>query len=166
MSDPTFAIRVAQPDDAEAIHGFIYELAVYEREPDAVEATPQSLRQQMESDRPPFECVIAEEDGVAVGMALYFPNYSTWKGVPGIYLEDLYVQPAHRGKGYGAALLAELAAIAVDRNYARVDWQVLDWNTPSIDFYASVGAEIKRDWIPCRLTGDALTAMAEQRARS
>jgi len=161
----TFVIRPATPDDAEAIHGFIYELAVYEREPDAVDATPESIREQMRSERPPFECVIGEEDGAAVGMALFFQSYSTWRGVPGLYLEDLYVQPDHRGKGYGGALLAELAAIAVDRKFARVDWQVLDWNTPSIDFYASVGAEIKRDWIPCRLTDDALVAMAA-RARS
>jgi len=156
----TFALRPATADDAEAIHGFIYELAVYEKEPDAVEATPESIRAQMLSDRPPFECVIGEESGVPVGMALYFQSYSTWKGVPGIYLEDLYVQPDYRGKGYGAKLLAELAAIAVERGFARVDWQVLDWNTPSIDFYASLDAEIKRDWIPCRLTEDALTAMA------
>ena len=161
----TFAIRSATPGDAEAIHGFIYELAVYEREPDAVEATPESIRAQLESDRPPFECILGEEDDVAVGMALFFQSYSTWRGVPGIYLEDLYVQPGHRGHGYGGALLAELAAIAVERNFARVDWQVLDWNTPSIDFYASVGAEIKRDWIPCRLTDEALEAMAAK-ARS
>lgn len=156
----SFAMRPATADDAEAIHGFIYELAVYEREPDAVEATPESIRAQMVSDRPPFECVIGEVGGTPVGMALFFQSYSTWKGVPGIYLEDLYVQPDHRGGGYGGALLAELAAIAVERGFARVDWQVLDWNTPSIDFYESVGAEIKRDWIPCRLTEDALTAMA------
>lgn len=155
-----FAIRPATADDAEAIHGFIYELAVYEKEPDAVEATPDSLRAQLLDDRPPFECVLGEEDGTPVGMALYFQSYSTWKGVPGIYLEDLYVQPDHRGKGYGGKLLAELAAIAVERGFARVDWQVLDWNTPSIDFYESVGAEIKRDWIPCRLTESALTEMA------
>jgi len=161
----TFAIRPATPDDAESIHGFIYELAVYEREPDAVEATPDSIRAQMLDDRPPFECIIGEADGVAVGMALFFQSYSTWKGVPGIYLEDLYVQPEHRGHGYGGALLAELAALAVDRGFARVDWQVLDWNTPSIDFYASVGAEIKRDWIPCRLTEQALVDMAAK-ARS
>jgi len=157
----TFEIRPATADDAAAIHGFIHELAVYEREPDAVEATPESIRAQLESDRPPFECVLGVEDGAPVGMALFFQSYSTWKGVAGIYLEDLYVQPDHRGKGYGGRLLAELAALAVERGFARVDWQVLDWNTPSIDFYESVDAEIRRDWIPCRLTDDALTAMAE-----
>jgi len=156
----TFAIRTATAADAEAIHGFIHELAVYEREPDAVDATPDSIRAQMLLKQPPFECIIGEADGVAVGMALFFQSYSTWRGVPGIYLEDLYVQPAFRGAGYGGALLAKLAAIAVERDFARVDWQVLDWNTPSIEFYERVGAEIKRDWIPCRLTNDALTAMA------
>jgi len=156
----TFAIRPATADDAAAIHGFIYELAVYEKEPDAVEATPESLRTQLQQDHPPFECVLGEVDGTAVGMALFFQSYSTWKGVPGIYLEDLYVQPDHRGAGYGAALLAHLASIAVERGFARVDWQVLDWNTPSIDFYESLNAEIKRDWLPCRLTGDALLALA------
>jgi GNAT superfamily N-acetyltransferase len=156
----TFSIRAATFEDAEAIHGFIYELAVYEKEPDAVEATPASIRAQMESDRPPFECVIGQAGGTPVGMALFFQSYSTWKGVPGIYLEDLYVQPDHRGSGYGGELLAELAKIAVERGFARVDWQVLDWNTPSIEFYENVDAEIKRDWLPCRLTGDALTAMA------
>lgn len=160
----TFAIRAATPSDAETIHGFIHELAVYEREPDAVEATPDSIRAQMASERPPFECIIGEADGVPVGMALFFQSYSTWKGVPGIYLEDLYVQPDHRGAGYGGALLAELAAIATERGFARVDWQVLDWNAPSIEFYERVGAEIKRDWIPCRLTGDALDAMAARAA--
>ncbi len=156
----TFAIRPATPEDAEAIHGFIYELAVYEKEPDAVEATPESIKAQMQSERPPFECVIGEVDGTPIGMALFFQSYSTWEGVPGIYLEDLYVQPGHRGGGYGGALLAELAAIAVERGFARVDWSVLDWNTPSIEFYESVDAEIRREWIPCRLTGDALAIMA------
>ena len=156
----TFVIRPAVPDDATAIHGFIVELAVYEKEPDAVDATPSSIREQLESAAPPFECLIGELDGTPVGFALYFPSYSTWRGVAGLYLEDLYVQPDHRGAGYGLALLAELASIAVDRGYARVDWQVLDWNTPAIEFYESVNAEIKRDWIPCRLTDRSLFDMA------
>lgn len=159
----SFSIRPATPDDASTIHGLIVELAVYEREPDAVEATPTSIRAQLESDSPPFECIIGQVDDQPVGMALYFQSYSTWRGVPGIYLEDLYVQPDHRGNGYGGALLAELAALAVERGFARVDWQVLDWNKPSIDFYESIGAEIKRDWLPCRLTDDALVAVAQRR---
>ncbi len=156
----TLSIRHATPDDAEAIHGFIHELAVYEKEPDAVEATPASLRVQLEADRPPFECLIAEADGEPVGFALFFPSYSTWTGKPGLYLEDLYVQPDHRGSGYGAALLRRLAAITIERGGARLDWQVLDWNTPAIEFYEAIGSEIRRDWYPCRLSGDALAAMA------
>jgi len=160
MTSPAFSIRPATADDAAAIHGLIYELAVYEKEPDAVEATPESLRAQLLEDQPPFACIVGEVDGGIVGMALYFQSYSTWRGVPGIYLEDLYVQPDHRGHGYGGALLAKLAAIAVERGFARVDWQVLDWNTPSIEFYESVGAEVRRDWYPCRLSDEALAAMA------
>lgn len=160
MTSPAFSIRTAVADDAAAIYGLIYELAVYEKEPDAVEATPESLRAQLLEDQPPFECILGEVDGEIVGMALYFQSYSTWRGVPGIYLEDLYVQPDFRGHGYGGALLAKLAAIAVERNFARVDWQVLDWNTPSIEFYESVGAEVRRDWYPCRLSDEALVVMA------
>jgi len=160
----TLSIRAATAADAETIHGFITELAIYEREPDAVEATPESLRVQLEDAHPPFECLIGEVAGEPVGFALYFRNYSTWKGVPGLYLEDLYVKPEQRGAGHGVALLAELAAIAVERGYARVDWQVLDWNTPSIDFYEAIGSRINREWIPCRLTGDALAAMAMRAA--
>lgn len=161
MQDLT--IRLAAPGDETTILRFITELAIYEKEPDAVEATEQSLREQLEAERPPFECLIGEVAGEPVGFALFFQNYSTWKGVPGLYLEDLFVSPDRRGHGYGAALLAELAAIAVDRGHGRVDWQVLDWNTPSIEFYEAIGSEIKRDWIPCRLTGDALSAMASRR---
>lgn len=156
------AIRPATPDDADTIHRFITELAIYEKEPDAVEATPDSLRGQLASDDPPFECVIAEVDGAAVGFALFFRSYSTWTGRPGLYLEDLYVTPDERGKGLGAALLTHLSAVAVQRGWARVDWQVLDWNKPAIDFYESVGADIRRDWYPCRLDGDALAAMAHR----
>ena len=159
----SFEIRPATPDDAQTIHDFIVGLAVYEKEPDAVDATPASIRVQLEADRAPFECLIGEADGVPVGFALFFESYSTWTGKAGIYLEDLFVDPERRGEGYGAGLLAELAKIAVDRGHARLDWQVLDWNTPSIEFYESLGAEIRRDWLPCRLSGDALTAMADRR---
>lgn len=161
MGDLT--IRFATIDDAATIHGFITDLAIYEREPDAVEATVSSLRAQLGAEQPPFECLLGEVDGLAVGFALFFQSYSTWKGVPGLYLEDLFVSPEQRGHGYGAALLGELAALAVERGCARLDWQVLDWNTPSIEFYEAIGAEIKRDWIPCRLTGAALDAMAARR---
>lgn len=159
-------IRDATPDDAETIHGFITELAVYEREPDAVDATPASIRAQLSEDQPPFECLIGEVDGTPIGFALYFQSYSTWRGVPGLYLEDLYVQPEHRGGGHGGALLARLAALTVERGFARLDWQVLDWNTPSIEFYESIGADIRKDWYPCRLDDDALVAMAARSAAS
>ena len=132
-----------------------------------VEATPASIREQMESERPPFECVIGQVDGVAGWHGVVLPELLHVEGRPrAIYLEDLYVQPDHRGGGYGGALLAELASIAVERGFARVDWQVLDWNTPSIEFYENVDAEIKRDWLPCRLAGDALTAMAARSQRA
>lgn len=157
-------IRPAQPDDADLIHRLIVGLAVYEREPDAVEATPESIRAQIESSPPPFECLIAElgDDSAAdpVGFALFFSNYSTWKGKTGIYLEDLFVLPDRRGTGAGKALLASLAQIAVERGCARLEWQVLDWNEPSIRFYEALGAEVMRDWLPCRLTGDSLEALA------
>lgn len=159
-------IRTADGADAGTIHRFIVELAAYEREPDAVEATPESLRAQLESPHPPFECLIGEtEQHGAVGFALYFQSYSTWRGRPGLYLEDLYVAPEHRGRGFGAALLSQLAAVAVERGCPRLDWQVLDWNTPSIEFYESIGAEIKRDWIPCRLTGEALNSLGARAPR-
>lgn len=155
-----FTIRTATADDAGVIRQFIYELAVYENEPEIVEATPESLKKQLASDDPPFECVIGEQDGEPVGFALFFRNYSTWTGQSGLSLEDLYVRPEHRGKGYGALLLGHLAKIAIERGWPRVDWQVLDWNTPSIEFYSSIDSEIRRDWIPCRLSGQALQAMA------
>lgn len=159
----SLSIRTAGPDDAETIHDFIVALAVYEKEPvEIVQATPDTLRGQLQSDRPPFECLIGEVEGVPVGFALYFQSFSTWSGLPGLYLEDLFVSPDQRGNGYGAALLSRLAAVAVERGCARLDWQVLDWNQPSIDFYEAIGSGIRRDWLPCRLDGDALTAMASR----
>ncbi len=155
------SIRSAVPDDAAVIHRFISELAEYEREPDAVEATPASLRAQLESPKPPFECLIAERDGQPVGFALFFQSYSTWRGRPGLYLEDLFVPPSERGKGVGKALLRRLAAIAVQRGYGRMEWAVLDWNQTAIDFYESLGAEPLDEWTVYRLTGGALSALGE-----
>ena len=157
----SLSIRSATPEDAEIVHEFIVALAVYEKEPvEIVEATPASLRAQMQSDRPPFECLIGELDGTPVGFALYFQSFSTWSGLPGLYLEDLFVLPEHRGGGHGVALLSRLAGVAVERGCARLDWQVLDWNEPSIKFYEAIGSGIRRDWIPCRLDGDELAAIA------
>jgi GNAT superfamily N-acetyltransferase len=153
-------IRTATPADAEHVHAFIVELAIYEREPDAVEVTPEVLRDQLAAARPPFECLIAEDGGEPVGMALFFANYSTWRGRPGIHLEDLYVRPAFRGRGYGRALLQRLAALAVERGWARLEWAVLDWNAPAIAFYEALGAEPLGEWTTWRLDHGALARLA------
>ena len=144
-------IRFAQPLDASIIHRFIVDLAIYEREPDAVEATPASLRAQMESDHPPFECLIAEVDGEPQGFALFFRNYSTWRGQPGIYLEDLFVPERHRGTGLGKLLLATLARLTVERGGTRLEWQVLDWNTEAMRFYERKKAELETNWYNVKL---------------
>ena len=138
----------------------IRELAEYEREPNAVVATEAMLHEALFGDSPAVFGLIAEDEGVTVGFALWFLNFSTWLGRHGIYLEDLYVRPQHRGSGHGKALLAELARICVERGYGRFEWWVLDWNTPAIDFYRSIGAEPMDEWTVQRVTGDALTALA------
>ena len=156
----SFTLRCAVPADAEVLHQFICELATYEREPDAVEVTTAELAAQLGASKPPFECVLAELEGVAVGFALFFHNYSTWRGRRGLYLEDLFVDPAHRGLGIGAALFARLARIAVQRGCARMEWSVLDWNTPAIGFYERLGAGMMDGWHVWRLTGAALAQVA------
>ena len=153
------SIRFATARDAETILGFIRELAVYEREPQAVEVTAEIIRAQMESDDPPFECLIAELDGAAAGFALFFRNYSTWRGRPGLFLEDLLVLERYRRNGIGRALLGRLAALAVERGYGRMEWSVLDWNQPAHDFYRNLGATPMDEWTIWRLTGDALKRM-------
>lgn len=160
-------IRFATPDDASLLHRFIRELAEYEREPTAVKVTVDELHAQLSQPRPPFECLLAEQgegdDGPAVrslGFALFFGSYSTWRGRPGIYLEDLYVPPVHRGAGVGRALLATLARLARERGCARLEWSVLDWNTPAIGFYERLGAIGMSEWTTFRLTDDALERLA------
>ena len=138
----------------------IQELAEYEREPDQVEATEQSLRDALFSQHPAVFCHIAEHDGEPVGFALWFLNFSTWMGRHGIYLEDLYVRPESRGHGYGKALLQELARIATERGYGRLEWWVLDWNTSAHRFYRTLGAEAMDDWTVWRVTGRALQDLA------
>lgn len=150
------SIRSAVPDDAATIHAFICGLAEYEREPEAVEVSIDDLKQQLDSDRPPFECLLAEHDGQARGFALFFHNYSTWRGRPGIYLEDLFVPPEYRGQGVGFALLKRLATIALERDCKRMEWSVLDWNQPAIDFYESLGAKGMDGWRLFRLTAEPL----------
>ncbi len=155
----TLLVRAALPDDAATLHRFVVELATYEREPDAVEATPASIRAQLEAAPPPFECLVAEQDGAAVGFALFFHNYSTWRGRRGLYLEDLYVTPSARGVGVGRALLARLGELARARDCARMEWSVLNWNAPAIRFYESLGARPLDGWTTWRLTDEALEAL-------
>ena len=154
-------IRPAILADVPAILGFVRELAAFEREPDGVEATEPMLAAALFGERPAAEAVIAEADGVAAGFALFFHNFSTWTGRRGLYLEDLYVTPAARGRGVGKALLRHLAQVATTRGCARFEWSVLDWNADAIAFYRSVGAVGMEDWTVQRLSGEALVQLAE-----
>ena len=151
-------IRAAAPDDVPVVLALVRELASYEREPDAVVATEDAFRTALFGPSPRVHCLVASDDvsGEVVGFAVFFVNFSTWLGTHGIYLEDLFVRPAARGGGHGRALLTELARIAVDRGYGRVEWAVLDWNEPAQGFYRSLGAEPMDEWTTWRLTGDAL----------
>lgn len=149
-------IRAATLADVPLIHALIVELAVYEREPDAVKATEADLHTALFTTPPAAECVLAVHEGAPVGLALFSRNYSTWTGKPGLYLEDLFVRPEARGQGLGKALLAHLAGIAVARGYGRFEWSVLDWNTPAIGFYTSLGARMMDEWTVMRIDGEAL----------
>jgi GNAT superfamily N-acetyltransferase len=152
-------IRPAVPADVPTIRALIAALADYEREPESAKATDEQLRTALFGENPAVFALIAEDEaGAAVGFALYFLNFSTWNGTHGIYLEDLFVLPEARGGGYGSALLRELARIAVERGFGRVEWSVLDWNEPSIGFYKALGAVPMDEWTTMRLTGDALQA--------
>ncbi|MDQ6525689.1 GNAT family N-acetyltransferase [Nocardioides sp. LHD-245] len=153
-------VRPATPEDVPDVLRLIRELAAYEREPDAVVTTEDDLHRWVFGEDPVARVLVAESGaGAVVGMALWFRTYSTWTGVPGIYLEDLYVEPGSRGSGLGRALLTALARIAVDRGYRRVEWAVLDWNTPSIEFYEALGARPMEEWTTYRLTGQALAEL-------
>jgi GNAT superfamily N-acetyltransferase len=153
-------IRAATPDDVPLILRFIRELAAYERLAHEVVATEEGLRDTLFGPRPYAEVVIAEVAGEAAGFALFFHNYSTFLGRPGIYLEDLYVRPEMRGGGTGRTLLAHLARLAVERGCGRLEWWVLDWNEPAIRFYRQLGAQPMDDWTVFRVAGDALTRLA------
>ncbi|MHA7189602.1 GNAT family N-acetyltransferase [Arthrobacter sp. MDT2-16] len=153
-------LREARPVDVPVILQLIHDLALYEREPDAVKNTAESLEAALFGDSPAIYAHVVEAEGQIQGFALWFLNYSTWEGVHGIYLEDLYVRPEARGAGHGKALLTNLARIAVERGYARVEWSVLDWNEPSIRFYEQLGARPQSGWSTFRLTGSALTDAA------
>lgn len=157
---PTPLLRAAEPRDVPAIVALIRELAEFERLTHLVQVTPESLAPQLFGARPVAEAVVAEgEGGAIVAFALYFTNFSTFLGKPGLYLEDLYVQPAQRGRGVGRALLEHLARLAVARGCGRFEWSVLDWNERAIGFYESMGATVMPDWRICRVTGDALTRL-------
>ncbi|MFI7321634.1 GNAT family N-acetyltransferase [Streptomyces venezuelae] len=154
-------IRTATPADVPVIHSLVRDLAAYEKVPDEAKATEEQLHEALFGERPAAFAHIAEDDasGDVVGFALWFLNFSTWRGVHGIYLEDLYVRPEARGGGHGKALLTELARICVERGYERLEWSVLDWNEPSINFYRSLGALPQDEWTVYRLTDGALDAL-------
>ncbi|MGH9396609.1 MAG: GNAT family N-acetyltransferase [Terriglobia bacterium] len=153
-------IRPATLEDIPLILRLIRELADYEKAPREAVAMPEDIRRDGFSAHPKFRVVIAEWEGQAAGFALFFNNYSTWRGRPGIYLEDLFVRPEFRKKGIGKALLAHVAAIAVKEGCARFEWAVLNWNTPALEFYQSLGAQVMAEWLTMRLTGDALKKLA------
>lgn len=166
MPPMSLNIRPADPSDVPALVGLITALAEYEKLTHLLEITPEKLHAQLFGARPPAEAVVAElGEGAgrrAVGFALFFTNFSTFLCKPGLYLEDLFVLPEHRGAGFGKALLKHLAALAVERGCGRFEWSVLDWNEPAIRFYEAMGATVMPDWRICRVTGDALLHVARQ----
>ena len=149
-------IREALPSDATAIHQLIYDLAVYEKAAHEALATVADIENSLFAQKPVAYAHVAESHGELVGVAIWFLNYSTWLGKPGIYLEDLYVKPEFRGEGIGKGFMKHLADICIERGYERFQWWVLDWNKPSIDFYKSIGAVAMDEWTVFRLSGDAL----------
>jgi len=156
-------LRPALENDLDTIIELIHALAEYEREPDAVLLDREELRRHLFGARPYAEVVLAETaEGTSAGFALFFHNFSTWLGKPGLYLEDLFVRPTLRGQGFGKALLVELARIAVERGCGRLEWSVLDWNEPSIGFYKALGAVPMDEWTTFRVTGEALVALAQE----
>jgi GNAT superfamily N-acetyltransferase len=153
-------LRAAEPRDVAAIVGLIRELAEFERLTHLLRVTPETLRPHLFGDKPVVESVVGEIDGEVVAFALFFTNFSTFLAKPGLYLEDLYVKPEHRGRGLGRALLEHLGALAVQRDYGRFEWSVLDWNEHAIRFYKGMGATVMPEWRICRVTGEALQNFA------
>ena len=156
-----FTIRAAAVADVPVILDLIRALATYERAPNDVIATEEGLAEVLFGKKPAAEVLLAFENETAVGFAIFFHNFSTWLGRPGLYLEDLFVKPEHRGKGYGRALLIHLAKIARDRNCGRFEWAVLDWNEPAIQFYRKLGAKPMDEWTVFRLTRDGIAKLAD-----
>jgi GNAT superfamily N-acetyltransferase len=159
---PAAALRAAEPRDVAAIVGLIRELADYERLLHLVEITPETLTPHLFGERPVVECLVADIGDEVVAFALFFTNFSTFLGRPGLCLEDLYVRPAYRNSGLGRALLERLGALAVERGCGRFEWSVLDWNENAIRFYQAMGATVMQDWRICRVTGEALRRFAPQ----
>lgn len=153
-------IRPAEPADTELIFSLVVELAEYEHAAEQVTGDPELLRAALFGPHPSAEALIGEVDGAPVGFALFYESFSTWECRPGLWLEDLYVPPERRRAGVGAALLAEVAAIAVERGCTRLEWAALDWNTPALDFYEKLGAERLGEWLVHRLDGEALERVA------
>ena len=149
-------IRPAHRDEVGIVLQLIHDLAVYEKAPNEVEATEKELLETIFSNDPKVFCDLVEVDGEIAGMAIWFLNYSTWQGKHGIYLEDLFIKPEYRGRGYGKALLKHLAKICDDKGYGRFQWWVLDWNSPAIEFYRSLGAVAMDEWTVYRVSGQAL----------
>ena len=156
-----FRIRSATPDDVPVILSLIRELAEYERAPNDVVATEELLQEGLFGAHPAAEVLLGEEDGAPVCFALFFHNFSTWMGRRGLYLEDLFVRPEVRGRGYGRALLVRLAQIARERACGRMEWAVLDWNDPAIQFYRKLGARPNEEWTIFRLTGEGIAQLAQ-----
>ncbi len=155
-------IRAATPEDTACILTFVTELAVYEKAEHEVTASREDIYNSLFTDNPTAHALICIADNTPIGFAVYFYNYSTWLGKPGLYLEDLYVQPEHRGKGAGKALLHHLARIAVQNNCGRFEWSVLDWNEPAIQFYRSLGAKPQDEWTTYRLDSKGMAALAAE----
>jgi GNAT superfamily N-acetyltransferase len=154
------ALRPAQPDDVPVVLNFIHQLAAYERAPDAVKMTAPQLHDALFGAKPRAEALLVEIGGTPQGFAAWYESFNTWTGKPGLYLEDLFVTPGARGQGAGKLIFQHLAALAVERDYARMEWSVLDWNEPAIKFYKSRGAEALDEWTKYRLTGEALSTLA------
>ena len=159
LKEIAMSIREAQPSDVIDILRLIKELAIYEKAPDEVVATEEHLTKALFNSNPHVFAHVIEVEERVVGIALWFLNYSTWQGIHGIYLEDLYIEPEYRGRGYGLAMLKHLAKICVERGYGRFQWWVLDWNTPSIEFYKSQGAVAMDEWTVFRVSGDDLNKL-------
>jgi GNAT superfamily N-acetyltransferase len=159
-TDPTVQLRPAELRDVVPIVGLIRELAEFEKLTHLLQVTPEKLRPHLFGEKAVAEAIVAEVNGEVGAFALYFTNFSTFLAQPGLYLEDLYVQPAHRGKGVGEALLTRLGKLAAERGYGRFEWSVLDWNESAIRFYERMGATLLPDWRICRVTGDALAAFS------